>query len=159
MRNLTAGEAIQLIEDFSVSPSDIAQVWQSQDLDQSDGPSGGFAFLKRYLGTKKNEKERVSAHSVSVWIQSFHDGALEAVKQSLAGIPANQPLNEADLSRVQEALKSRSAVVEANLPLFHKINPAHSSAVLKVATLVFGQLKQVIRQAASHQPDTADMAT
>ena len=157
MGNLTAGEAIKLIEDFSISPSDIAQVQQSQGFGQGERPVGGINFLRPYMGTKK--KERVSSHAVDTWIQLFRDDAVEAVRQLLAGIPANQPLNEADLNRVQEVLKSRSAVVEANLPLFHKINPDHSVAVLKVASLVFGQLKQVIRQAASHQPDTADMAT
>jgi len=160
MTKLTAGDVVTLIKAFSITPSDIdvGKDQQSQGSDQDEEPVGGIAALKPYMNMNKR-REKVSLHTVNTWIQLFRDSAVEAVEKSLAGIPVNQPLDEVDIGKVQSVLDSKSAIARANRPLFHKINPDHSSAVLKVAALVFGQLKQVIRQAASRQQDTADMAT
>jgi len=161
MGNLTAGEAIKLIEDFSITPSaiDMGKVQQSLNSVQSEEPAGGIDFLKRYMGTQNNGKEKVSAQSVGVWIQLFHDGALEAVKKSLAGIPASQPLSEMDLDRIQTALEYEKTLVETNAHEFKKINSHHFLAMKDVVSRVSAQLSQVIREAASHRQDMADMAT
>jgi len=157
MTKLTAGDVVTLIKAFPITLSDVdvGEDQQSQSSHQDEEPVGGIAALKPYMIMKK-KREKVSSHTVNTWIQLFRDSAVEAVEQSLAGIPASQPLDEVDIGKVQSVLDSKSAIARANRPLFHKINPDHSSAVLKVAALVFGQLKQVIRQAASHQPDMAE---
>jgi len=144
MGNLTASDVLQLIETSSLSPLvPVAGAnGKSSDPDQFREESAVSDLHRKIAGNV------ISPQLVDVLVEASRTVAFETIADLLRGIPNDQPLDDIDLGRIQNALERISAVVKRGSPhVFSRIKLGHGEAVSEIASIVSNKLSMAIRGA------------
>lgn len=151
MEKLTAGALIRLIESSPFSFNDQGRP-QSSPKKIANGVElpGMFA---------RTSPKGMSVHALKTWVETYREGLLRSVRQSLNGKPMHQPLDEADLTRIAAILEAEREIVRNNLFEFNRINPDHPDTMLQVASQVTDQIKQAITEARNAGQRRTDLAS
>lgn len=146
MGKLTAGEVIRLIASSPI----ILDVQGQPPVAQSRFTGETTAPLHVH-----QEGKKMSSHALQTWAEAFRAGLLNAVQHVLEGKPADRPLDESDLARIEHIFDSEREMVRNNRDVFSRINAEHVPDLLQVTSEISNQMKRVIASAAQ----SADMAS